>query len=119
MMRSAISPRFAMRIFLNLSSGPEGEEPLAVLNRLSVLDVGGDDLAVVLRGDLVHQLHRLDDAEHLILLHPLPDFAERRRTAVPRAVDSPDDWRLDDGQRERLFFVEAGAHRTGRRRGSG
>src|SRR5918994_6847222 len=68
MIRSAISPRLAMRIFLNMSGGLDGEQALAVLNGLAVLDVDADDLPVVFRGDLVHQLHRLDDAEHLILL---------------------------------------------------
>src|SRR3954465_10106601 len=66
MTRSAISPRLAMRIFLNMSGGPDREQPLAVLHRLAVLHVGVDDLAVVLGRDLVHQFHRLDDAEHLV-----------------------------------------------------
>src|SRR5262252_5409370 len=78
MMRSAISPRFAIRIFLNMSGGLDGEQPLAVLNRLAVLDVRVDDLAVVLRRDFVHQLHRFDDAEHLVLLDALPHFDKRR-----------------------------------------
>src|SRR5215203_1002556 len=71
MTRSAISPRFAIRIFLNMScrcrparedlssiGRPDGEQPLAVLHRLAVFHVGADDLAVVFGGDLVHQLHR-------------------------------------------------------------
>src|SRR5687767_2446388 len=65
--RSAISPRFAIRIFLNMSRGLDGEEPLAVLHGVAVLDVRLHDLAVALGIDLVHELHRLDDAEHLAL----------------------------------------------------
>src|SRR5712664_367028 len=51
------------------SSRPYREQALAVLHRLSVLDVDAHDLAVVLRVDFVHQLHRLDDAEHLPFFH--------------------------------------------------
>src|SRR6187200_2362427 len=97
MMRRAISPRLAIRIFLNMvaagsrggarSGGLDCEEPLAVLDRLAVLDVGADDFAVVLRRDLVHQLHRFDDAEHLILLHPLTDLDERRGARLGRAIE--------------------------------
>src|SRR3982751_453345 len=68
MMRRAISPRLAIRIFLNMvacssrgrwrSGGPDREQPLSVLDRLAVLDVGAHELAVVFRRDLVHQLHR-------------------------------------------------------------
>src|SRR5688500_3309594 len=77
MTRSPISPRLAMRIFLNIGLyRPEGEQPFAVLHGLAVLHVGADDVAVVLRRDLVHQLHRLDDAEDLILLDPFPDLHE-------------------------------------------
>src|SRR5687767_12278412 len=64
-MRIAISPRFAIRIFLNIASCLHGEQPLAVLDGLAVLDVDLHDLSVILRVDLVHQLHRFDDAEHL------------------------------------------------------
>src|SRR5256885_2063625 len=54
-----------------------GKEPLAVLNRLSVLDVDVHDLAVVLGVDLVHQLHRFDDAQHLALLDGRADVDKR------------------------------------------
>src|SRR3954462_10748105 len=81
MMRRAISPRLAIRIFLNMrwrfrSSGLDGKQPFAVLDRLPVLHVGAHDLTIVLRRDLVHQLHRFDDAEHLVLLHPFADLDE-------------------------------------------
>src|SRR5687768_2753275 len=69
--RSAISPRFATRIFLNIGlvGRLDGEEALAVPHGLAVLDVDAGDFAVVLGVDLVHQLHRFDDAEHLALFH--------------------------------------------------
>src|SRR5436309_9418248 len=77
MIRSATSPRLAIRIFLNIvgadlrSARAEQAPPLpclyrkqalAVLHRVPALHVHVDDFAVVLRVDLVHQLHRLDDA---------------------------------------------------------
>src|SRR6059058_2066565 len=67
MICSAISPRLAMRIFENISGGPascglEAEERLAVLDRAAVLDERLHQAARALRLDLVHQLHRLDDA---------------------------------------------------------
>src|SRR5687767_5641391 len=85
-MRSAISPRLAIRILLNIlspsppRSGGEGrgeghllcrlddEQRLVELHRLLVLD---EDLADHARGvglDLVQHLHRLDDAQRLALL---------------------------------------------------
>src|SRR6476620_5502173 len=81
MTRNAISPRLATRIFLNmaarLATEPDREQALAVLHRLAVLDVDVRDLPVVLGVDLVHQLHRLDDAEHLALADRVADLDER------------------------------------------
>src|SRR6266702_5013649 len=93
MIRRAISPRLAMRTLENMvrlpvagcrlpelfgnreqetenarsASEPHREELLSVLHRLSVLRKDFHDFAVDVRFDLVHQLHRLDDAEHLAL----------------------------------------------------
>ena len=74
--------------------GLDREEPLAVLDGLAVLDVDAHDLSFVLRSDLVHELHRFDDAEHLILLHVIADVDERRRARLGRSVERPDDRRL-------------------------
>src|SRR5690242_16864919 len=65
MMRRAISPRFAIRIFLNMvRSSPlrrlHGKQPLAVLHGLPVLHVDLHHFPVALGVDLVHELHRLD-----------------------------------------------------------
>src|SRR5258706_6265277 len=87
MIRSAISPRLAMRIFRNMSSGrsggprrggPDPEERLAELHRLAVRHQDVHHLAVDVRLDLVHQLHRLDDAHHLALADPIAGADERR-----------------------------------------
>ena len=112
MMRIATSPRLAMRIFLNMTSRPtavartrdhdcatfDREQPFAVLDGLAVLDVDVHDLAVVLRVDLVHQLHRFDDAEHLPLLHGRADLDERRRPRLRRTIERADNGRLHDGE---------------------
>src|SRR6476661_11114323 len=66
-MRSAISPRFAIRIFSNIASLFDQEERLPVLDRLSVLHQDRLDGAGDIGLDLVQQLHRLDDAERLTL----------------------------------------------------
>src|SRR5256885_4805585 len=82
MMRRAISPRLAIRIFLNMErrrarSCRRGfadlEQRLPVLHGLPVGHERLEDLAVAIRFDLVHQLHRLDDAQNLSLLHLVAD----------------------------------------------
>src|SRR5207247_11411316 len=83
-MRSAISPRLAIRIFSNMLG--ENEQRLPVLHRLAVFHehrlhhAGGVGL------DLVHQLHRLDDANRLAFLDRLSyldtRFRVRRRLPI-------------------------------------
>src|SRR5688572_18251770 len=95
MMRRAISPRLAIRIFLNIelsscSRGLDGEEPFPVLHRLTVLDVGLDQLAVALGVDLVHELHGFDDAKHLPLVHHLPELSEGFGARLRRAIEGAD-----------------------------
>src|SRR5687767_4357301 len=81
--RRAISPRLAIRTFLNTAGpgalrGLDAEERLTELHRLPVLREDLGDLPGDVRLDLVHQLHRLDDAEHLALLHHGAHLDERR-----------------------------------------
>src|SRR5213594_1969531 len=65
MILRAISPRLAMRIFLNMAGAADLadrahlEQDFAVLDRLAVRDEDLDDLTLGLGFDLVHQLHRL------------------------------------------------------------
>src|SRR5881394_1681974 len=93
-MRSAISPRLAMRIFSNTLA--EDEQRLAVLHRLAVLDEDRLHRAGGVGVDLVHQLHRLDDADHVALLHRLADLDESLGVGRRRAVEGADHRRLDD-----------------------
>src|ERR1700761_5638195 len=66
-MRSAISPRLAMTSFSSMGLFDD-EERLAEFNRIAILGHDRGDLAALVRFDLVHHLHGLDDAQHL------PDF---------------------------------------------
>src|SRR4030095_12038843 len=74
------------------------KQPLAVLNGLTVFDVHLDDLSVALRVDLVHQLHRFDDAEDLALLDLASGLDESRRAGLGGAIERADDRRLDEWQ---------------------
>src|SRR5580704_8154685 len=100
--RSAISPRFAMSTFLNTrnqdsrSGLREADEALAVLDVLAVLDQDLLDAAIRLGFDLVHQLHGLDDADHLPLADRLPVVDERGRLRRGRPVEGSDEGRGDE-----------------------
>src|SRR5678815_4651073 len=85
-MRSAISPRLAMRIFSNKGLLNQ-EERLPVLHGLPVLDEDRLHRARDVGFDLVQQLHRLDDAQRLALRHLLAHFDERRRCRRRRAIE--------------------------------
>src|SRR5688572_17264915 len=63
-MRSAISPRLAMTILSSIRL-LDREQGLSELDRLAVLGEHRHHAARTLALDLVHHLHRLDDAEHL------------------------------------------------------
>src|SRR5687768_4587716 len=74
-MRSAISPRLATRIFLNMSEGLlDDEQGLAVFHRLAVLAQDLGDGAALVGLDLVQDLHRLDDADGVAFLDLLADL---------------------------------------------
>src|SRR3990172_6292071 len=122
-MRSAISPRLAIRIFSNTSA--DEEKRLTVFDRLAVFDQDRLDHARGVGLDLVHQFHRLDDADGLTLFDRLSDLDERiggwRGGAVKRAHDR----RLDDVARlsprgfSRASGSRRGARRQVQRRGRG
>src|SRR5262245_29725929 len=80
MMRSAISPRFATRIFLNITgllARSDSEQLLPELDGIAVLDEDPDDLARLVGRYLVHQLHGFHHAEDRSLLDRVPDLDVR------------------------------------------
>src|ERR671925_785575 len=87
--RSAISPRLAIRIFCSTGAlrRLDDEQRLVELHGLLVLhqDLGDDARDVGL--DLVEHLHRLDDADRLTLLDRLTDLDERLGPGRWRAVE--------------------------------
>src|ERR1700749_344475 len=70
-MRSAISPRLAMRIFWNKASFQD-QQDFAVFHRRAVGDQDAGDGAVLGRPDLVEGLHRLDQQQRLAGADALP-----------------------------------------------
>src|SRR5947209_16464872 len=88
MTRTAISPRLAMRIFLNRT---DGKQSLPVLHRLPVEDELALDDTGGLGFDLIHELHRFDDAQHFAGLYALADAHERRGIGRRAFVEGADD----------------------------
>src|SRR5256885_16290501 len=115
-MRRAISPRLAIRIFSNMvlwrvsrpfvcywneshayfpsNTGAlaDHHQGFAVLDRLTVLDHDRLDHAVLVGFDLVHQLHRFDDADGLSRFDRISDLDEGLRAGGTRAVESANHW---------------------------
>src|SRR6056297_1168480 len=71
MTRSAISPRLAMRILLNIRLPRllDDHQRSAVFHGRAILDEDPFDGARARRGDLVHCLHRFHDQQGLPLFH--------------------------------------------------
>src|SRR5216683_5501852 len=71
------------------------EKDLAELHRLRVLRADFANHARDLGLDLVHDLHRFDDAYHLAHVHPAADLHVRLRGGLRRLVKCPDHRGLD------------------------
>src|SRR5712664_85058 len=71
------------------------EKDLAELHRLRVLRGDLANHARDLRFDLVHDLHRFDDAHHLAHVHPAANLHVRLRGGLGRLVKCPDHRGLD------------------------
>src|SRR5438552_10530054 len=97
MIRRAISPRLAMRTLEIMEPASalrfHRKEFLTVLDRLPVLRVDPDHDAVDVGLDLVHQLHRFNDAEHLSLGDVVAHVDEDLRLGVRGAIKSSHDRR--------------------------
>src|SRR5690349_11898339 len=100
-MRSAISPRLAMRILSNMlfHAGEErrkwrslfdDHEWFAEFDRLAVFDKNLRHRAGARRGDLVHRLHRFDDQKRLADRDLGPDLDERLGARLRRPIGGAD-----------------------------
>src|ERR1700674_5564018 len=109
-MRSAISPRLAIRILSNiLSASLDDQERLAVFYRLRVLDENARDAAGARRRDRVHRLHRLHDEQRLALAHLLAFLDEGLCPRLRRDKDRADHGRLHHARMGRVILAGAGA----------
>src|SRR5215472_3504020 len=108
-MRSAISPRLAMRIFSNIAARIpalfEDHEGLAELDGAAILDEDAGEPAGARRADLVHHLHRLDDEDDLPLRDVVAELDESRRLRGRGEIGGADHRRLD---RARMFGCGGG-----------
>src|ERR1700712_2850938 len=82
-MRSAISPRLAMRTFpIVIPSSLDDDARLIVFDGLRVDDEHFADGAGARRLNLVHHLHRLDDQQRIALGHLVAGTDERLRAGI-------------------------------------
>src|ERR1700752_4460910 len=78
-MRSAISPRLAIRTFSNIAEILfDDHQRLAILHRLGVLDQDPHHRACFRRLDRIESLHGFDDQQRLARRHPVADRDEVR-----------------------------------------
>src|SRR3954465_10639246 len=92
-MRSAISPRLAIRTFWNMPVLLfDDDERFAIFDRLAVFNQDAGDRARAMCRDLVHGLHRLDDQQGLAFADPGADFHEGGLARLGRTIGSADHW---------------------------
>src|SRR5882672_6429226 len=104
--RSAISPRFAMTILSSMArlfdDGLfdyrlfDDEKRLAELHRFAIPGKDRGHAAVLVRFDLVHHLHRFDDAERLTDLHFTADLDKGLGARSGRGIEGADHGRGHD-----------------------
>src|SRR5687768_4439849 len=104
-----------------LAIGIDAEKHLTVLDWVRVLGNYLLDDTIELRFDLVHDLHRLDDAENLALGDAIPDAEVRLGAGLGSGIVRPHHRRLDFEQvrprRLRLRGRSLWCSRDWRRRG--
>src|SRR5437899_3389996 len=101
-MRSAISPRLAIRTLSNIACCAlfDDHQRLAKLHRLGVLDQDAHHGAGLGRLDRIEGLHRLDDQERLACRHLVADGDEVGLAGLGREVGRTDD---GGGHRARML----------------
>src|SRR5690242_16720193 len=88
-MRSAISPRLAMRTFSNIAGDArllDDHQHLAVFDGCTVGDQDLGKAPGLGCANLVHHLHRLDDEQHLAFLDAVAELDEGRLVRLRRDV---------------------------------
>ena len=73
-----------------LACGLDGEQFLAEFDRLAVLGEDLDDRSLDVGFDLIHELHRLHNAERLTLFNRVADVRKRGSGRIGRPVEGPD-----------------------------
>src|SRR5690554_3017508 len=96
-MRSAISPRFAISTLSSIvkilaQQSGDGDQRLVVFDRLAVFDQDAFDNAGLVCFDLVHHLHRFNDADHITRLDALTYFNKGAGGGGRRAVECANHW---------------------------
>src|SRR5438067_7894187 len=105
MIRTAISPRLATRIFSNMrSSRPELKESLTEFDRFGVFDHDLGNHAFGFGFNLIHDFHRFDNANNGFRVHLSPYLNIRSRFGGRSAVERPDHGR---------FYFQFGSGRGG------
>src|SRR3546814_11613856 len=88
-MRSAISPRLAIRIFSKLIGGLlDNDERLVEFDRLAVIHQHRFDRSANGCSDRVHNLHRLHDQQRIARLYLCADSDEGRCSRFGREIRS-------------------------------
>src|SRR5574343_803655 len=85
--RRAISPRFATRIFLNMSALFDDEQRLSVFHGLAVFAQDTGHGARLVGLDLVEDLHGLDDADGLAFFDLAAHFHEGLGAGAGRTIE--------------------------------
>src|SRR4029077_14480902 len=96
-MRSAISPRLAMRTLSNIAAGPvllDDHQRLAELHGLRVVDQHLRHRARLGGLDRIEGLHRLDDEQRLCGSDLVADAHEHRFARFGREIGGSDHWRF-------------------------
>ena len=91
-----VSNFYAVQDQLFLRLRPNAEEPLAILHRLTIFYKNVHDFARCVGLNLVHQLHRFDNAEHLADIDLRSECHKRRCFRAGRRIERSHNGRLHD-----------------------
>src|SRR3954465_6896787 len=123
--RSAISPRLATRMRLNIARWTVGggrwtarqtllppvdlEERLSKLHGLAIVHEHGHDLSRYFGGQFVEDLHGFNDANRGFRSHVIADLDERRRLGIGRQIKRADHGAFNHSDVLAVFGAAAGS----------